>query len=306
MAKKKKPSAQIEKFRLTFFEECAERLSDIETVLDVLPNADSGDVAEMLNTLFRSVHSIKGGAGAFNFSQTVEISHAMETCLDLLRSGKIQIDSRVLDALIEARDILADTIDSEKAGNKPKNENIGNVITSLLALQSDTGLAAAEGKTKNRPKENVSNGKQKKYVIKFNPTARLYEAANDPLLLVRELSSLGDLKTSADTNLVPLLSKMDPLDSYIHWEFELIGDVSFTDVEEVFEFVSDACALQIEEVSLVSVDKPGRSDTETVVTSEAESLAPAQQPSGLSLRSKNAPPPACQTHERAENYLCAR
>jgi two-component system, chemotaxis family, sensor kinase CheA len=60
-------------FRKTYFEECAELLDALQSHLDVLANG-AGD-NETLQAIFRAVHSIKGGAGAFGFNALVSFSH---------------------------------------------------------------------------------------------------------------------------------------------------------------------------------------------------------------------------------------
>ena len=60
-----------------FFEECEELLEVLSDGLDAMA---AGTVDEdTINAVFRSVHSIKGGAGAFGMEVLVEFSHAFET-----------------------------------------------------------------------------------------------------------------------------------------------------------------------------------------------------------------------------------
>ncbi len=58
-------NSDYEQFRKTFFEECAELLGELENLLSVLPVEASR--SEALNAIFRAVHSIKAGAGAFGY-----------------------------------------------------------------------------------------------------------------------------------------------------------------------------------------------------------------------------------------------
>ena len=63
--------------RDTFFQECEEQLAELESGLLALENGTSG--ADTVNAVFRAVHSIKGGAGAFGLEQLVRFAHAFET-----------------------------------------------------------------------------------------------------------------------------------------------------------------------------------------------------------------------------------
>lgn len=69
-----------------FFEECDDLLEVLSTGLDDLQNGNSD--AETINAMFRSVHSIKGGAGAFGLDRLIKFAHAFENVLDDLRSNK--------------------------------------------------------------------------------------------------------------------------------------------------------------------------------------------------------------------------
>ena len=80
-------SDELAQFRRTFFEECTELLADLEERLGALV-AFSSDV-EGLNAIFRAVHSVKGGAGAFGLEDLVRFAHVFETVMDDLRSAEV-------------------------------------------------------------------------------------------------------------------------------------------------------------------------------------------------------------------------
>ena len=73
--------------RETFFQECEEQLGELEAGLNAMEEgmADS----ETVNAVFRAVHSIKGGAGAFKLDRLVRFAHVFETSLDLIRSEQL-------------------------------------------------------------------------------------------------------------------------------------------------------------------------------------------------------------------------
>jgi len=282
MAKRKQPIGQIEKFRATFFEECAERLTEIEDLLEALRNASEAAQPELLNELFRAVHSIKGGAGAFNYDDIVKISHALEAALDLMRSRRIQTSADTIERMVDGRDLLADIVDRVKSGKKAVAKRVEETVRSLETLSTDIKAEGADGAE--APVEESAPGADqqvelKRFAIKFKPTARLFEAANDPLLIVRELRELGGLKTSLDTNLLPPLEDLNPLESYLMWTFELTTLMPRETVEDVFEFVADACALRIEEIP---IEEPAATDeaeaTPSSVTTAAAPSAPPPAP----------------------------
>ena len=78
--------------RETFFQECEEQLGELEVGLEAMREGDAD--SETVNAVFRAVHSIKGGAGAFKLDRLVRFAHVFETALDLIRSEKLAPTSR--------------------------------------------------------------------------------------------------------------------------------------------------------------------------------------------------------------------
>lgn len=84
----------MEQLRKIFHVECRENL---ETLEGELLQLDPSQVdLEVLNTIFRAAHSIKGGAGTFNLHEISEFTHAVETYLDLIRNQKSSSPHKVL------------------------------------------------------------------------------------------------------------------------------------------------------------------------------------------------------------------
>ena len=94
--------------RETFFQECEEQLGELEVGLNAMDEgvADS----ETVNAVFRAVHSIKGGAGAFKLDRLVRFAHTFETALDLIRSDKLAPTTAVLKTMLRCADVLADLV----------------------------------------------------------------------------------------------------------------------------------------------------------------------------------------------------
>ena len=87
--------ASNDDFRDSFFEECEELIEAMHDGFDRL--AANMDDAETMNAIFRAVHSIKGGAGAFGLSDLVAFAHHFETALDRVRSGALTVDEPLLE-----------------------------------------------------------------------------------------------------------------------------------------------------------------------------------------------------------------
>ena len=91
-------SADLKQFYQVFFEEAAELLADMETLLLALDVSSPN--SEDLNAIFRAAHSIKGGAGTFGFSDMTELTHVLESLLDKLRKAELDVRSEMIDVFL--------------------------------------------------------------------------------------------------------------------------------------------------------------------------------------------------------------
>ncbi|WP_257169952.1 chemotaxis protein CheA [Bradyrhizobium sp. SRS-191] len=232
----------VAQFRKTYFEECAELLDALQSNLELLSSGQEDE--ETLHAIFRSVHSIKGGAGAFGCTDLVAFSHTFESLLDALRDNKIAATQEIKQLLLRASDALADIVNAARLEQQlPPNFAADISIAMRDALQSaGQAVEAAVGSVATETK---SLGEQK-YRIRFRPHTEMLKKANEPLLLIRQLRKLGTLSTEVDSSGLPALDQLDPEAAYFNWTFTLETAVQRSAIQDVFEFVEDDCDLEIE------------------------------------------------------------
>ena len=122
--------ASLDQLKLTFFEECSELLQQSEAGLTDIKEGHNTDDA--INSVFRAVHSVKGGAGIFGFEALVEFAHVLETVLDSLRRGSMTATADILDVLLAAGDVLSDLV-SCRGPEKPSRRD----LVTNVALRSN-------------------------------------------------------------------------------------------------------------------------------------------------------------------------
>ena len=127
--------------RVTFFQECEEQLAELETGLLALDNGE-GD-AETVNAVFRAVHSVKGGAGAFGLDDLVRFAHVFESTLEDVRGGKLAPSSTVLQVLLRSADVLADLVRAARDGGSVDVARTSTLVTQLEALIGSSGGEAS-------------------------------------------------------------------------------------------------------------------------------------------------------------------
>ncbi len=124
--------ASMNSIRDTFFEECEELLEALAEGLALMAEGDHD--GETVNAVFRAVHSIKGGAGAFALNALVAFAHRFETVLDGIRSDRIDLTPEVMHTLLRSADHLADQVEAARDGTEVDADATAGFLGNLDAL----------------------------------------------------------------------------------------------------------------------------------------------------------------------------
>jgi two-component system chemotaxis sensor kinase CheA len=238
----------MRQFHQTFFEESFEGLTVMEAELlrlERTASANGHDTVsadpEILNTIFRSAHSIKGGSSTFGFSDVAAFAHVLESRLDALRDGRSLPDRRVVGLLLLAVDCLRSLIIAAKTGKQSDQGAIEAVRLQLEKLGSESAALPVTGKTSTQPRASATTH----WRILFRPNPKMFHTGNDPLRIFRELSGLGKMKTTVDISGLPSWEQLNPEECYLSWNSELVGSVAREAIADVFSWVLDDCRLEI-------------------------------------------------------------
>ncbi|MGA9392575.1 MAG: chemotaxis protein CheA [Candidatus Sulfotelmatobacter sp.] len=102
---------------------------------DMVALEEAPDDAELLNRIFRALHTIKGTSGFLGFEPIVRLSHRAEDVLNALRKGEAQLTRPMIDALLAARDYLGKMLQDVRQGGLQQYE-MGSLLKELEAAQS--------------------------------------------------------------------------------------------------------------------------------------------------------------------------
>lgn len=252
-------SIDIRQFHQTFFDESQEGLTTMESLLlDMERHDGPGSDPDALNSIFRVVHSIKGGSGTFGFGWLADCSHTLETFLEPLRTGQRRIDRATAGLLLRAVDCLRNLLTSVRTGSPVNKSAIDDVYAEIEAQQSSPQMPAAMAAS-----AAVQNAPARDWRIRFVPKAGLFASGNDPLRILRELESLGTLETQADTTRLPPWNEFDPEQCYLGWQLQLTAACNRETIEETFAWVVDDCELTIEARDVEPVPVPAAALAET-------------------------------------------
>jgi two-component system chemotaxis sensor kinase CheA len=240
----------MEAIKITFFQECEEQLAELESGLLAMEAGD-GD-SEVVNAVFRAVHSIKGGAGAFGLDDLVRFAHVFETTLDQVRNGKLAPDpTTVLKPMLRAADVLADLVRAARDGGAVDAQRVQQTADELNVsgdapedqedLDSiDFGFAPMV-MVEDEPAQPAGAV----WIVKFKPHPELYANANEAGLLLRELGRLGPLEVELDCSALPRMDALDPEGAYLVWTVHLTTDRAEAEIRDVFEFVDGDCDVEV-------------------------------------------------------------
>ncbi|WP_237072694.1 chemotaxis protein CheA [Pseudaestuariivita rosea] len=283
------PMAEI---KASFFIECEELLESLQDGLEALSNGETD--SETINVVFRAVHSIKGGAGAFGLDQLVEFAHTYETVLDSIRSGDLAVDPNIMRVLFQAGDILSDLVRLSRDGEVIEPSLTQDTYKALQDIVGETsdGDSGADDDIDFQPMGlaldlDFADDAKSVFTVMFKPSSELFESGNEPLHLLKALSELGEATVACDTKELPVVDELDFETGYLQWTIRLETEADKSAIEEVFEFVDGLCQLTITEgEDLPATDLPEIEEDETpepqavtpvaaVATSAQQATAPA-------------------------------
>lgn len=132
-------SIDITQFYQVFFEEAAEHLASMESLLLGLDVSSPSD--DDLNAIFRAAHSIKGGAGTFGFNDMVEVTHVLENLLDKLRKHEKQLTDEMVNVFLEAGDVINMQLAAHRGEGQVEPIEVKAVCDKLALLNSSNAVA---------------------------------------------------------------------------------------------------------------------------------------------------------------------
>jgi two-component system chemotaxis sensor kinase CheA len=234
----------ISQFYKVFFDEAEELLAEKERLL-LAVDIDAPD-PEDLNAIFRTAHSIKGGASTFGLNDMCEVTHVLESLLDRIRKGEMRLSAQHVDAFLAAKDILKMQLDGHRNGAYVDQEAVANVRMMLHDLSEGVIVPTHQPTVPSflhaEQKQQVSEGAHR-YKIELPDLAK-----RDVDALVDELGLLGRV------SVVPLEEGRTALIIMTH--------ESLADIVAICSFVLDPNDLKIFEAPPLTPEQRAREAAE--------------------------------------------
>ncbi len=139
-----------------FLTECGELLESLEG--DLLELESDNTDTELINKIFRALHTIKGSASFLALTELVEIAHVAETALNAARNGEIVIERPMMDMLLKAVDVIKQQMSEIQSGSDTLTKAEPELVAALAAAGEGKENPDAPGTAVPQPADTSSAG----------------------------------------------------------------------------------------------------------------------------------------------------
>ncbi len=232
----------IDQHRQTYKEETRELLVKLEA--DLLELEENPNDSELIASVFRALHTIKGSGAMFGFDDIAAFTHEAETVFDCIREGRLGVNKTIVDLALSACDLIRQMVD----GDAIDSAAYGKVRNSFQEMIPIGDFAGDASNTSAKKEACADTGRAITYHIRFQPCADIFTTGTNPVFLLDELRGLGPCKVVAHTGSIPRLDEMNPESCYIYWDVILTTDQGINSIKDVFIFVEDDSRITIDPI----------------------------------------------------------
>ncbi len=245
-----------------FIVESRELLQDMEAALLAVEGAE--ETVEMINAIFRAAHTIKGSSGLFSLDHIVAFTHVVESVLDRVRGGKLELSDKLVVLLLACCDHMGALVEGvaagERAGSTELLQQGEPLLTQLRSYLDGVKAAPAQAQKSTAVSPSPLSAQESEHVrriggdsvnadhwhisVRFGPD--VLRNGMDPLSFIRYLGTMGKIIGIATlTEALPGAAAMDPETCYLGFEIAFQSRSDKAAIEKVFEFVRDDSRLLI-------------------------------------------------------------
>ncbi|NJL24674.1 MAG: hypothetical protein HC902_05565, partial [Calothrix sp. SM1_5_4] len=127
-----------------YFSECSELTQRVSEHLQALERGEYS--ADLIDSIYRDIHTIKGSSQLFGFKPIAEITHVMESSLDPIRKSGGVPERRLIQALFRCLDAVEEIVSAVQSGGSVDERSYQGVIVAVLeaSLPADTAPLAKD------------------------------------------------------------------------------------------------------------------------------------------------------------------
>jgi len=230
-----------------FNEDAQEQLDFMEAAL--VSMQDNGVNDDDIGALFRAMHTIKGTSGMFGFDDVVAFAHVAENLLSDVREGKVNLTESMLELFLLSKDHTANLINTaieEEVSSPEIKQTNDDLLSKLIAYLPDMQVDHETVSKKSTVESNNDDLSETLWHLSLQFTPDFFNSGMDILNLLSFLEDIGQVKNIfAQDDKIPKLQDINPTQTYIAFQLQLLSEETLEDIEEVFEFVVDDMELDI-------------------------------------------------------------
>ena len=236
----------IDKFKAKFVEEAQDNVRDLEEALLLLEeDLNNRDIIERI---FRAMHSLKGGGAMFGFNDLSDFTHHLETIFDLIRNDKLKADQDIISLTFNSIDHIKFILSIGNLESDEDKKEQADLVKEISRYTSETPVQTGVVQEEQKSNGSVDDG-SKSYLITLIPDADILKNGTNPLFLLDDLHALGEGITIPLCNDVPVLDELNPVSNYCSWQVILNTSEPLNEIKDVFIFVEDECKIEITEIA---------------------------------------------------------
>ncbi len=232
----------IDRFKAKFVEESLDNVNDLEEALFLLEKDSKNK--EIIERIFRAMHSLKGGGAMFGFNDLSEFTHNLETVFDMVRNNKLDVDYDLISLTFASIDHIKRLLQSGDLKDASDIQEQKKFVEKVQGYIKGQGSPA--GATFSEVSQVQNSGSWANYLITIRPSELLLKNGTNPFFLIEDLSALGESQTLVFVSRIPELAGLNCLSLYVDWQVVLYTDQSINDIKDVFIFVEDDCKVDIQ------------------------------------------------------------
>jgi two-component system chemotaxis sensor kinase CheA len=279
----------------TFRQEARELLEQLEQgLLDLEHNPADAD---LVNAVFRALHTIKGSGAMFGFTDVAAFVHEFETAFDKVRKGLSPITPELVAVALDAKDHVHALIEAPETA-EGAGEPILVALRHIVEGSKPAAPAAAPAAVEAAPVAAAAEATGR-WRITFRLPADALVHGTNPMLLLGEIADLGPCEVVALVDTIPTLDVIDPESCLMGWQVDLTHPDPKEALDDVFLFLMDGMQLSI---TPLAADAVAVAPIVEAVSPEPELVIdlPEPTPEPVVAREPIAPPARAEKTEKAE------
>jgi len=240
----------MDNFQKKFVEEATDLINTLERALLSLEKTPKD--ANLINEVFRVMHSLKGGGAMFGFEAISSFTHNLENIYDLIRNNQIQLNQDILSITFASVDLLRTLLDKSEQNINSVKKDVDMLTQNILSIiqlaknGQDSSLTIANDEISLQPNNKFAS---KTYYIKFIPNDEIFANGTNPLYLLDEISSLGESFVIPNFSSIPSIDKLNYSKCFTQWTIFLATSLDRSAIHDVFIFVEDDSTIEIKTIA---------------------------------------------------------